>query len=176
MDTIDDNLRPKGMKNRLFINAVDYVIEQKMVIDQKGVAEKTGITESTLSKIRNDKALVSDKTIRKFIESFQGVFNPLYFKGECTSMLMSDSDDSFGSKKTETNQSVSAEMLISSMRETIEEQRGRIADLQKTIALLEQQLANERTRSASISGIVREKNTLELGMAAEPLESPQPDR
>ena len=82
MEIIEDNLHPKVLKNRLFINAIDYLIEQKVVEDQKGVSARTGITEAALSNVRNDKKIVSDKTIRKFIEGFPGIFNPAYFRGE----------------------------------------------------------------------------------------------
>ena len=81
MEIIEDNLHPKVLKNKLFINAVDYLIEQGVVDDAKGVSSKTGITEATLSNIRNDKKIVSDKTIRKFIDGFPDIFNPAYFQG-----------------------------------------------------------------------------------------------
>jgi len=93
MEIIADNLHPKVLKNQLFINAVDYLIEQKIVTDQKGVSERTGITESALSNIRNDKKIVSDKTIRKFLDGFPDIFNPAYFKGQNIYMTVQDSID-----------------------------------------------------------------------------------
>ena len=90
MEIIEDNLHPKVLKNRLFINAIDYLIEQKVVEDQKGVSARTGITEAALSNIRNDKKIVSDKTIRKFLEGFPGIFNPAYFKGENIYMTLTE--------------------------------------------------------------------------------------
>lgn len=90
MEIIADNLHPKVLKNRLFINAVDYLIEKKFVDDQKGVSERTGITAAALSNIRNDKKIVSDKTIRKFLEGFPGIFNPAYFKGENIYMTLTE--------------------------------------------------------------------------------------
>ena len=90
MEIIEDNLHPKVLKNRLFINAIDYLIEQKVVEDQKGVSARTGITEAALSNVRNDKKIVSDKTIRKFIEGFPGIFNPAYFRGENIYMTLKE--------------------------------------------------------------------------------------
>ena len=90
MEIIEDNLHPKVLKNRLFINAIDHLIEQKVVEDQKGVSARTGLTEATLSNIRNDKKIVSDKTIRKFLEGFPGIFNPAYFKGENIYMTLTE--------------------------------------------------------------------------------------
>lgn len=90
MEIIEDNLHPKVLKNRLFINAIDHLIEQKVVEDQKGVSARTGITESALSNVRNDKKIVSDKTIRKFIEGFPGIFNPAYFRGENIYMTLKE--------------------------------------------------------------------------------------
>ena len=90
MEIIEDNLHPKVLKNRLFINAIDYLIEQKVVEDQKGVSARTGITEAALSNIRNDKKIVSDKTIRKFLEGFPDIFNPAYFKGENIYMTLKE--------------------------------------------------------------------------------------
>ena len=90
MEIIEDNLHPKVLKNRLFINAIDYLIDQKVVEDQKGVSARTGITEAALSNVRNDKKIVSDKTIRKFIEGFPGIFNPAYFRGENIYMTLKE--------------------------------------------------------------------------------------
>lgn len=93
MEIIEDNLHPKVLKNRLFINAVDYLIDERVVEDQKGVSARTGLTEATLSNIRNDKKIVSDKTIRKFLEGFPGIFNPAYFKGENIYMTLTEAMD-----------------------------------------------------------------------------------
>jgi len=93
MEIIEDNLHPKVLKNRLFINAIDYLIEQKVVEDQKGVSARTGITEAALSNVRNDKKIVSDKTIRKFIEGFPGIFNPAYFRGENIYMTLKEAEE-----------------------------------------------------------------------------------
>lgn len=90
MGLIQANLHPNVLKNQLFIRAVDYLIDHKLVLTQKELARITGIKEPTFSNIRNDKKVVSDKTIRKLMDAFEGLFNPLYFRGESSYMLMED--------------------------------------------------------------------------------------
>lgn len=90
MEIIQTNLHPKVLKNQLFIQAVDYLIDEGKVGSQKELAQVTGITEATLSNIRNDKKIVSDKTIRKLLDAFPTLFNPEYFRGKNIYMLMSD--------------------------------------------------------------------------------------
>lgn len=159
------------LRNNIFAAAFDYLKREKGIRTQKRLAEMMGVSEDTITRILKDRCEVTEDIITKLQTASGCIFNLQWLRGEDDKMLASD----VVIEKPQENQSISVDVLVSSMRETIEEQRGRIADLQKTIALLEQQLANERTRSASISGIVREKNAFELGVA-EPLETPQPDR
>lgn len=90
MEIIQTNLHPKVLKNQLFIRAVDYLIDERKVDSQKELAQVTGITEATFSNIRNDKKVVSDKTIRKLLEAFPALFNADYFRGKNIYMLMSE--------------------------------------------------------------------------------------
>lgn len=81
----------KKLKNELFKVAVDYLFKEKKVGSQKELADRIGITEPSLSRIMNDKRFVSDDTLRKMNESFGGIFNMAYFRGDdphC--MLMED--------------------------------------------------------------------------------------
>lgn len=66
-------------KNRRFIDAVDYLIQMKIVDSQKELSELTGITASTFSNIRQYNKAVSNKTIFKFLEHFPNLFNTDYF-------------------------------------------------------------------------------------------------
>ena len=90
MEIIQTNLHPKVLKNQLFIKAVDYLIDEGKVGSQKELAQVTGITEATFSNIRNDKKIVSDKTIRKLLDAFPTIFNHDYFRGKSIYMLLSD--------------------------------------------------------------------------------------
>ena len=81
----------KKLKNELFKVAVDYLFKEKKVGSQKELADRIGITEPSLSRIMNNKRFVSDDTLRKMNESFGGIFNMAYFRGDdphC--MLMED--------------------------------------------------------------------------------------
>lgn len=81
----------KKLKNELFKIAVDYLFKEKKVGSQKELADRIGITEPSLSRIMNDKRLVSDDTLRKMNEAFGSIFNMAYFRGDdphC--MLMED--------------------------------------------------------------------------------------
>lgn len=90
MEIIQTNLHPKVLKNQLFINAVDWLIDNKKVGSQKELSAITGINEPTLSNIRNDKKVVSDKTIRKLLDAFPDIFNPGYFRGHNIYMTIED--------------------------------------------------------------------------------------
>lgn len=80
----------KKMKNELFKVAIDYLFNKKKVISQKELALKIGITEPSLSRIMNGTRVVSDETLRKMNESFGGIFNMAYFRGESTNFLIED--------------------------------------------------------------------------------------
>lgn len=81
----------KKLKNELFRVAVDYLFKEKKVGSQKELAEKIGITEQSLSRVMNGGRTVSDKTLRLMNESFGGIFNMAYFRGEDPQcMLMKD--------------------------------------------------------------------------------------
>lgn len=84
------NLHPKVLKNQLFIRAVDWLIDNKKVASQKELAALTKIQEPTISNIRNDKKVVSDPTIRKLLESFPGLFNPDFFRGQSVYMTIKE--------------------------------------------------------------------------------------
>lgn len=90
MEIIEANLHPKVLKNQLFIKAVDWLIDNGCVANQKELAAITKIQEPTLSNIRNDRKVVSDKTIRKLLDAFPGIFNPEYFRGQNIYMTMAE--------------------------------------------------------------------------------------
>ena len=93
MRQIQTNSHPKMKKNQLFIRAVDYLIEQKVVKDAKNLCEITDISEATISNIRGEKKAVSLKTICKLTDKFPGLFNPEYFQGMSEYLLLQDAKD-----------------------------------------------------------------------------------
>ena len=136
MGIIEDNLHPKVLKNKLFISAVDWLIDHKKVENQKELAAVTKIQEPTLSNIRNDKKIVSDKTIRKLIESFPDLFNPDYFRGQSVWMLMQDLMEE--KAKTETPKNVPSDIgdvmelyaqrvrLVDDLRQSLKEELAEV--------------------------------------------------
>lgn len=79
------------LSNELFIRAIHWLYENEGVKGQKELSELTGITETTLSRIMNDKVQQpSIITIQKLMRAFPGVFNPSYFSGQSSYMLMED--------------------------------------------------------------------------------------
>jgi chaperonin cofactor prefoldin len=173
MEIIEDNLHPKVLKNKLFINAVDYLIEQGIVEDKKGVSSRTGITEAALSNIRNDKKIVSDKTIRKFLDGFPDIFNPAYFKGQNIYMTLKElmeakmyaDEQKRKEDDTPAPQAIDYTFLI----EKAVEKATAYAD--KTIATLEKQVADKDKQIADLRSRVRELemfiNSQSLGNAIE---------
>lgn len=83
-----NNLEQIIEKNRRFLDAVDYLIQMKIVDSQKELSEITGITEATISNIRQYNREVSNKTIFKFLEHFPNLFNTDYFM--CKSVEMTN--------------------------------------------------------------------------------------
>jgi uncharacterized coiled-coil protein SlyX len=173
MEIIEDNLHPKVLKNKLFINAVDYLIEQGIVEDKKGVSSRTGITEAALSNIRNDKKIVSDKTIRKFLDGFPDIFNPAYFKGQNIYMTLKElmeakmyaDEQKRKEDDTPAPQAIDYTFLI----EKAVEKATAYAD--KTIATLEKQVADKDKHIDDRRSRVRELemfiNSQSLGNAIE---------
>lgn len=163
MEIIQTNLHPKVLKNQLFIQAVDYLIDEGKVESQKELAQVTGITEATFSNIRNDKKVVSDKTIRKLLEAFPALFNADYFRGKNIYMLMSeyleakieaeekekasraslsgsaagipDMSSVFNSALAKADESIaSLKIALAAKEQLIDEKQSRIVTLEKTIA------------------------------------------
>jgi len=161
MEIIQTNLHPKVLKNQLFIRAVDYLIDEGKVDSQKELAQVTGITEATFSNIRNDKKVVSDKTVRKMLEAFPALFNADYFRGKSIYMLMSeyleakieaeekatsaspptpvtgvpDMSSVFNSALAKADESIaSLKIALSTKDQLIAEKQARIDTLEQTIA------------------------------------------
>lgn len=77
-------------KNELFFDAVDYIYRKKLVNSQQELAEKIGISPSALSRIKSGVNNVSDETLRKMNDSFDGIFNMAYFRNKSGFLLAKD--------------------------------------------------------------------------------------
>ena len=97
---------------------------------------------------------LTDKLFENICEAYPGVFNLGYLlTGEGS--LLTD-QETVVSEELEKNEKLMSQAkmvdaLLRSKQETIDEQRERILDLKKTIAILEQQLADERAAKKEYS-------------------------
>lgn len=83
----------KKLKNERFRVAIDYLYSKNAISSDKELAGKIGITPASLSRLFNGKKNVSDDTIRKMNDAFDGVFNMAYFRGESEHLLVEDVTD-----------------------------------------------------------------------------------
>lgn len=97
---------------------------------------------------------LTDKLFENICEAYPGVFNLGYLlTGEGS--LLTD-QETVVSEELEKNEKLMSQAkmvdaLLRSKQETIDEQRERILDLKKTIAILEQQLTDERAAKKEYS-------------------------
>ena len=78
------------LKNEIFANVLDWLIQEGKVEDQKDLAVKTGISQNTVSRIMTGKVEPSDETLRKLNAAFENIFNMQYLRGESIVMLIKD--------------------------------------------------------------------------------------
>lgn len=77
------------LRNNIFAFVFDWLCERKMIDGQKDLARKTSISENTITNILNGKTKVSDKTLHKLNDGFNGIFNMQYLRGrDQTHMLI----------------------------------------------------------------------------------------
>ena len=157
----------KKLKNELFRVAVDYLFREKKVGSQKELAEKIGITEPSLSRVMNGGRTVSDNTIHKMNEAFGGIFNMAYFRGEdphC--MLMEDlqyykqhpEERLVFDKQQETTSPPPPAIDYTFLIEKAVEKATAYAD--KTISVLEKQVADKDREIATLNARIRELETI----------------
>ncbi len=168
MEIIQTNLHPKVLKNQLFIRAVDYLIDERKVESQKELAQVTGITEATFSNIRNDKKVVSDKTIRKLLEAFPALFNADYFRGKNIYMLMSEYLEAkieAEEKEKATRASFSGSAagipdMSSVFNSALAKADESIASLKLALAAKEQLIAEKQARIVALEQTVIDKDAI----------------
>ena len=68
-------------KNELFLNAVDYLIDEGLAEDQSDIAKRAGLGPNLISRVRTGKVKnVSDDSIRALVSKFN--LNMDYFRGK----------------------------------------------------------------------------------------------
>lgn len=168
MEIIQTNLHPKVLKNQLFIMAVDYLIDEGKVESQKELAQVTGITEATFSNIRNDKKVVSDKTVRKLLEAFPALFNADYFRGKNIYMLKSEYlEAKIEAEEKEKTASASLSTPVTGVPEmssvfnsALAKADESIATLKIALAVKDQLIAERQARITSLEQTVSDKNAV----------------
>ena len=80
-------------KNDVFMIAFDYLVKEKKVKSQKQLAEKIGVSQNTITRIKKHEVEVSDDTIRALVNSFEGLFNMEYFRGQSVFLTNKDLGD-----------------------------------------------------------------------------------
>ena len=164
--------------------AYEYLYDHGLVHSVTDLADKMGRSRPSVSRALNGvPEYLNEKFIAAFVFSFTPIFSLKWMLTGDGEMLMKDEIveepepfpwlekmqflNTLHDKEVEKNEILLKQ--VANMEQQIADQRQQIADLR-------QQLEEYRTRSASISGIVREKNAFELGVAADQLEPPHPDR
>jgi transcriptional regulator with XRE-family HTH domain len=157
----------KKLKNELFRVAVDYLFREKKVGSQKELAEKIGITEPSLSRVMNGGRTVSDKTIHKMNEAFGGIFNMAYFRGEDPQCLLMEDlryykqhpeERMVFDKQQETASPAPTAIDYTFLIEKAVEKATDYAD--KTIAVLEKQVADKDREIVTLNARIRELETI----------------
>ena len=157
----------KNLKNELFKVAVDYIYKEHLVGSQGELAEKIGISASALSRIMSNKKFVGDDTLRKMTEAFGHIFNMAYFRGEephC--LLMEDlryykqhpEEKLVFDKQQETASPAPTAIDYTFLIEKAVEKATAYAD--KTIAVLEKQVADKDREIVTLNARIRELETI----------------
>ena len=157
----------KNLKNELFKVAVDYIYKEHLVRSQGELAEKIGISASALSRIMSNKKFVGDDTLRKMNEAFGHIFNMAYFRGEephC--LLMEDlryykqhpEEKLVFDKQQETASPAPTAIDYTFLIEKAVEKATAYAD--KTIAVLEKQVADKDREIVTLNARIRELETI----------------
>ena len=135
------NLHEKIEKNSHFIDAIDYLIDMKIVSSQKDLAERTGIMESTFSNIRQNKKFVSDKTINKLLETFPNMFDINYFRCKSVKMIVEQPKDKNTPKQENPSNEIPswADTLIQLLSKQVSENEELNRRLNESIAAVQKE-------------------------------------
>lgn len=132
----------KKSKNERFAVAVDYLFQEKLISSQKDLCVKIGLTEPTYSRIKTGKRIVSDDTIRKLNDAFNGIFNMAYFRDESETLLNDSTEEQPGPHVEPEHELFSR--LLAAKEETIEALRQQLALKDEIIQAKDQLIASLR--------------------------------
>lgn len=140
-------------KNYIFAEALDWIVKNKGVNGQKGIARATGISENTISRIITGKVQPSDDTLRKISELYG--FNMAWLRGEEDADMFIESNTHESPSDLPTSTELYDMMLkekderIRELQIHIDDQRIELANKDRTIQSLVQQMATLNARLAA---------------------------
>lgn len=145
------------LANGIFAQVLDYLLKEKMVKDQHELAAVTGITETTISRILNDKVRQPSRdTWQKLNEAFGNIFNPQYFRGESTIMLLEDIRP-----ETNTQSTVDPSSYINALIAEHTAYVNRLNDdLKKKEIEMQERLAEKDARIVELKNTIADKDTI----------------
>jgi transcriptional regulator with XRE-family HTH domain len=145
-------------KNERFAVAVDYLFQSKLVSNQKDLCSKVGLSEPTYSRIKNEKRIVSDDTIRKLNDAFNGIFNMAYFRGDSDVLLANQPEPAKEPSDVRyiDNDSI-LNALLSAKDETIYALKQQLATKDELIQAKDDLIAGLRSQLAALRTQVDEK-------------------
>ena len=145
------------LANGIFAQVLDYLLKVKMVKDQHELAAVTGITETTISRILNDKVRQPSRdTWQKLNEAFGNIFNPQYFRGESTIMLLEDIRP-----ETNTQPTVDPSSYINALIAEHTAYVNRLNDdLKKKEIEMQERLAEKDARIVELKNTIADKDTI----------------
>ena len=142
------------LRNEIFANVLDWLVQEGKVHDQKDLAIKIGVSQNAISRIMTDKVEPKDDTLRKLNQAFGNIFNMQYLRGESTTMLIEDEmyyrmhPEDHPLRKLAKNQyeeridqSSLINAALASRDQTIDQLELRIADKNKYVEQLELRIA-----------------------------------
>ena len=145
------------LANGIFAQVLDYLIKEKMVKDQQELAAVTGITETTISRILNDKVRQPSRdTWQKLNEAFGNIFNPQYFRGESTIMLLEDIRP-----ETNTHPTIDQSSIVNASLSAYIQLTNRLTDdLKKKEIEMQERLSEKDARIIELKNTIADKDTI----------------
>lgn len=186
-------------KNELFLEAVDYLIDEGLATDQGDVTQKAGLGPNLISRVRNGRVKsVSNDSIRALVSRFN--LNMDYFRGKSDYITRYDQLNAKADRDLEEAQRLlnkdplspspqpidnsslvnaalaAKDETIDALRSQLEEKDTIIASKDETIQLLRQQLAQYKLMKENMESAVASIEDMkgQMAMMMSQYSAPQP--
>lgn len=137
------------LRNQIFVQAYDWLRQNRRVGNQSDLAQKIGVGTNTVSNIMRGKNRVSDKTLQQLNAAFDNCFNMNWLRGEDSEhMLVADLDKSESEKYNNpgTNNDEIVKIALEAKNEIIESLKREIVAKDEIIIMLKDRLRNKGDR------------------------------